>query len=232
MRSRVRHSDTMVAIETAPATVDFSDILEKTQVIPDYDMQEAPWENCDGWEHNVTQYVTYHVLDNASGSVVTRDKGRVVIFLPDDQDWGIYEYLRERGATKQVAREAVASARREALAQLVKWYSDGWEWWGVTCEYSILNEAYYGSCWRIDNLDYAKDYVKVEIALEVAMQLEQAGYTVTGKPEGERGLSAQYFGTIVSSEGIKKAYSRRILSPERWKEEWKRNMASQNWKAE
>jgi len=90
--------------------------------------------------------------------------------------------MRERGASRQVAREAVAAERRRTLAQLVKWYDSGWEWYGVRCRFEALGDGYQDSLWGIDDAEYAET-LKEEIALNVAAQLEEAGYTVTGKPE-------------------------------------------------
>jgi len=207
MRSKVRHDNIMVAIETAPATIDYADILEQTQVIPD-DLTEAPWENCCGFEHEVERPTDF--TRNSCGCVwCDANRERVLITLPDDEDWGIYEYHRNRGATKQVAAEAIAAQRQRTLAQLVDWYENGWQWYGVKCDFFVLGEEYHASVWGIDDEEYAEKYAREEIASEVAHQLEEAGYTVANKPKCLRGLDARQH-----------------------KEVWKRNLNSQNWQGE
>jgi len=54
MRSTIRHGDTMIVVESHPAAVEYNDILDATEVMPDEHYQEAPWESCDGFEHEVT----------------------------------------------------------------------------------------------------------------------------------------------------------------------------------
>lgn len=185
-RKQFRDGDTMIAVETAPAVIEYQSIVDATEVVEDHDETMTPWEHCDGFEH------TYHMPHNLDavpdcrdmqGWGRTWDRGeRFVIQLADD-DYGIYDYMRARGATKQVAREAVALERRRTLAQIVKWYSDGWQWYGVKCEFTVLDDTYEASMWGIDDAEYAERDVVHDIAGEVAYQLEKAGYTVTGKPE-------------------------------------------------
>ena len=73
----------------------------------------------------------------------------------------------------------VACDRRRTLDQLVKWYTDGWQWWGVKCEYLGFED----SVWGIDDDEYAENEVRVEIACEVAHQMQEAGFTVNGVPD-------------------------------------------------
>jgi hypothetical protein len=116
---------------------------------------------------------------------------RYVIQLPAGDTDGVYRYARERGASRQVAAEALAAARRQTIAQLVNWYEDGWQWYGVRCRYDTLGDDFEASLWGIDDAEYAEREIKVEMALDVAHQLEKAGYTVTGKPECRRGQSRE-----------------------------------------
>jgi hypothetical protein len=153
-----------------------------------YDEHETmtPWEQCDGFEHIATPERRFRGEANArgmQGSVYCDGhRERLVIELPQEEDYGIYQYMRERGASRQVARETVAAERRRTLAQLVKWYDSGWEWYGVRCRFEALGDEYDDSLWGIDDAEYAET-LKEEIALNVAAQLEEAGYSVTGKPE-------------------------------------------------
>jgi hypothetical protein len=187
MRNTFRQADTMIAVESRPATISFEEILEATEVVADQYESMTPWEHCDGFEHIATPERRFRDEANAremQGSVYCDGhRERLVIELPKEEDYGIYQYMRERGASRQVAREAVAAERRRTLAQLVEWYGNGWEWFGVKCDFEVLGEQFDASLWGIDDPDYAEREVKEEIALEVAHQLEKTGYTVTGKPD-------------------------------------------------
>ena len=84
---------------------------------------------------------------------------------------------------RQVAAETLARERRRAIAQLVEWYENGWQWYGVRCWLTILGVEYEASLWGIDDPEYAERDIKVEMAFDVAGQLEMAGFTVADKPE-------------------------------------------------
>ncbi len=187
-RTQFRDGDTMIAVETAPATISFKDILAATQVFADNDETMTPWEHCDGFEHECIEHPgSMEHVDNPremQGWGRAWDSGAsFVIVLDKDEDYGIYKYMRKRGASKMVAREAVALERRRTLAQLVKWYENGWTWYGVKCEMTVLDDVYEASVYGIDDDEYARREVAGEIASEVAGQLERDGYTITDKPE-------------------------------------------------
>ncbi len=191
MRNTFKQGGTMIAVESAPAVIDFQDILDKAKVVSDNDFSEAPWDNCDGLEHTATPTRRYRDeanTDDMQGNVYCDGhRERLVITLPDGEDYGVFDYMRNLGASRQVARESVAANRRRTLDQLVKWYGQGWEWWGVRCTFTILGDEYESSLWGIDDADYAEREITVEMALDVAAQLEKAGYTVTNQPEGRGG---------------------------------------------
>lgn len=186
MRTLLRQNDTMIAVESGPAVVDYADILEATKVVPD-DFGDAPWETCDGYEHTVERAHCVEGDDHKMRGYCYCDAQRtqIVIQLPE-ADYGLlslYEWLRERGASEQVAREAVAADRRRTLDRLVQWYSEGWQWLGVKCDFEVLGEEFQDSLWGIDDDDYARNEVVPEIADIVADQLEEAGFTVNNRPE-------------------------------------------------
>jgi len=212
MRNTFRHGDTMIAVESQPATIAFDDLLAATKIVADNE-NTTPWDNCDGFEHTATP--ERRLPDEMGGrkmqGSVYSNREHLVIQLPAGEDYGIYQYMREHGASRQVAREAVAAGRRQTIDQLVKWYSDGWEWYGVQCEFEVLGNEYEASLWGIDNPDYAEREVKEEMAHEVARQLEKAGYTVTGQPDRQ--------GPYLKH--------RREVKQERLT----RNLAAQNWAA-
>jgi hypothetical protein len=156
-----RIGDSMTA--TVSAIIEWQTIFDHTKVVTDSLTTETPWDMCEGYAHTVT-----------------RCGGRELIQLTKD-DWGIYDYMRQRGASKQVARECVTKQRKRTLAQLVDWYENGWEWWGVKGNVNILGKVYEDSLWAIDSYEYAEE-CREEIARNIAYQLKEDGFTVTGVP--------------------------------------------------
>lgn len=183
MRSEHRHRDgnTMVCvtIETRPAVIDFDDILAAVKVEPDECTSEAPWENCDGYEHVVRPIRSD--VEGESEAAFYHDGRRVIVIV--ESDHGIYDYLRANGASRQTAREAVARDRQRTIEQLIRWYQSGWEWWYVACEYLDASDGVGG----VDDYDYASGSCAEECALKVAAELEDHGFTVTGKPDRRAG---------------------------------------------
>jgi len=182
MRNTFRHGDTMIAVESTPAVVAFDDLLAACRVIDDTDNGEAPWENWDGWEHTAKPAVLFDEPRKRQGFCRFSDgRDHYVIELPSGDTDGTYRYARELGASRGVAAEMLALARQQTLAQLVNWYENGWQWYGVRCTLEVLGDEYEASIWGIDNADYAEE-IKIDVALDVAHQLEEAGFTVTGRP--------------------------------------------------
>ncbi|MFA5317186.1 MAG: hypothetical protein WC369_07195 [Dehalococcoidales bacterium] len=177
----------MIAVETRPATVEYEDILEATIVEPDDSMTEAPWDWCDGWEHTATlarRFESAADTEEMQGCCWdSANRERVVITL-DDNDYGIYQHQRERGASRQVALETVASEKRRTMKLLVNWYENGYEWWRVCSDFTLLGIRYVDSVGGIDDCDYAET-LRDEIAMSVVKQIEDAGYHVTGVPEAQ-----------------------------------------------
>jgi len=101
---------------------------------------------------------------------------RIIITAGWDND--LYRWYRGNGASRQVGREMVALSLRKRLDQLVKWYTNGWEWWHCGGEYKGCADGIGG----IDDYRYAHDEVRRECAENIAHQLEQAGYIVAGRP--------------------------------------------------
>ena len=173
----VRSNDVMIEIQTHSAVIDFADILAQTEIVPD-DTQDAPWDNCDGYEHIATPSSRFD-----DPSVQPGYAGNMVITIPPAaiKQWGIYDYWCGRGASKGVAREKERQEVACTLAQLVDWYRNGWEWWGVECNFNGCHDSLCG----IDDYGYA-DEIREEIAGNVACELEKKGYTATGKPQPNR----------------------------------------------
>src|SRR4051794_33966428 len=101
--SKTRHGNTLVkvTVEATDAEIAFADILESVRVVPDDDA-DAPWDNCDGFEHRVVDDATD---GEAHGSFWADRRHRERIVLVHPESWGNYRYWRERGASKQVAFE-------------------------------------------------------------------------------------------------------------------------------
>jgi len=173
---------TTVTTTVEPVHVDFDDILAAVEVSPDDSMGgETPWDWCDGYVHTVKMASLFDegraTIDRRRGYCYSDSfRDRIVITAQWDDD--LYRWYRDNGASKQVAHEMVALSLRKRLDQLVKWYATDWEWWYCGGEYKGFSDGVGG----IDDFDYAHDEVRRECAENIAHQLEQAGYVVTGKP--------------------------------------------------
>jgi len=181
-----RHGDTMVSVEvkTASAIIDFDDILEKCEVIPD-EYADAPWDNCDGFDYELRPLGYYdHDGVRESRACVWSDRSRKLIELSPKDDFD-YAYHRKNGATRQVAAELAACRKRDILDTIRKWHEDGWEHWGVRCEFEVCGQSFEASCWGIDDSDYAETEVKRDIAGEVAAELRKAGFDVINEPDSQ-----------------------------------------------
>jgi len=173
---------TTVTTEVESVHVYFDDILAAVEVSPDDLMGgETPWDWCDGYVHTVERFSRFDegrdTADQRRGYCYSDGhRERIIIAVQWDAD--LYRWYRDNGASKQVAREMVALSLRKRLAQLVKWYTHGWEWWDCGGEYKGCADGVGG----IDDYRYAHNEVRRECAENIAHQLEQAGYIVAGRP--------------------------------------------------
>jgi hypothetical protein len=164
-----------VTVETQQAEIDFEDISDAVKVEPDEGMSEVPWENCCGFDHELRLPRTDCETD--SEACIHHD-GRYRVFeVPYDTD--LYEWHRKHGASRQVAREAVAQSRQRTIDTLKQWYGSGWEWWVTSCDYLGASASVGG----VDDYDYASGDCATDIAEEVAAELQKQGFTVTGMPD-------------------------------------------------
>ena len=187
MIERLTTETELIEIETRirrkPRYVAWDEI--ETEVVPDYDTCEAPWDSCDGWEHRVEwlPYGPEYDWSESQGygySDSNRQYFRVTIDDATVRDvWGCKGYP---GASRQVVAESIARAKAQAIAQIVRWYRDGWEWYGAKARYGDCES----SVWGIDCPDYAQQTAETDLRWEVAAELEAAGHIVTGKPEPYR----------------------------------------------
>lgn len=162
------------------AEIDFADILEAVRIEPDC-MSGTPWDNCDGFDHEARPIGYDSQRIHSRGSCWDAgNRCRVVITVPWDD--GLEGWYRERGATRQVAREMVAQCLRSAIDQLTKWYEQGWDWYVCEGEFKGCSDSIGG----IDDYDYANGECRTEVAFGIACQLGKRGYVITGKPEVSR----------------------------------------------
>jgi hypothetical protein len=167
-------SESLREFSSVQGAVAWSDILDRCEIVED-DIYEAPWEHSDGYEHELVDDPSN---GDASGSV-RHGWGRERVQLINPESWGNFEYFRAQGASKQVAFELTKRIQYEAREQIAAWHNDGWRWYGVQCEM----HGEHASVWGIDCEDYAREYVRKEIASEMAHLLEKAGYFISGRPE-------------------------------------------------
>lgn len=178
-KQRVITADKIVEIETTviERNIDWNDINGYIEV--DEFHNEAPWESCDGWEHEFvsTDNLPFDV-EKARGYVWSNDYSNRGLIVIDDATvenvWGCGGYP---GCSKQVHREAVAAAKRKAIDQLAKWYKYGWTWYTAVAEYDDKMECVGG----IDDDSYAEEVVD-EMKDQVAYELEKDGYIVVNRP--------------------------------------------------
>lgn len=208
------------------AVVQYAEIVKRCKVEPDDDAR-APWNDLDGWEHHLlTQdafetkvYETTHVNHKWSDEDYCRERYRKMredfkvgcgYFATDrgDRKWIVldydvsanFDYMRSRGASKQVARELAAAERRRSIQQLVKWYENGYESWYVSGSYRG-RESSVG--W--DDEDTAATEGIRHVADEIASELERDGYIISGEPPEPKRFKNGY-----TPEGMKDRITRQM----------------------
>jgi hypothetical protein len=183
MRETILTDDEVIDVTTTvrrrPRRVDWSDI--ETTVEYDDCYSESPWESCDGYEHDV-QWLR-HPDDNEQcqrGYGWSSANRQAFVITIDDSivinKWG---HTRRPGESKQTWLERVAFYKAQTIDQLVKWYSDGWEWYVASASYGDYRESVGG----IDSYSYAEQMAEDELRWEVAATLERAGFIIQNKPE-------------------------------------------------
>lgn len=196
---------------TRPKYVDWGDIVAAVEVKDDEFHSETPWDSCDGYEHEATparnmpdeafpESMRGHCWDEGNRRMVV-----VTIDRKHAESWG----WAGTGASKQVIAECNACEIGRTIDQLAKWYANGWNYYGVTCDYFDCHD----SIWGVDDYEYAAGEMTQEIAANVADQLENAGHTIENRPAPEKRFSNGY---TVSG----------------WKHAMQRNLHSQDWKGE
>lgn len=161
--------------------VDWNDI--KGHIEGDDCNGEAPWENCDGWEHEVENPSNWD-HDDRTDSYTYYNRGRFNggdgYVIVDDSDvikWGC---TGPSGCSKQVRFETIAAAKRKATEQLVKWYEDGWHCYAAIASYGDYSASVGGI--YDDVYGYYAHECAEEMRHEVAYQMERDGYIIKGEP--------------------------------------------------
>lgn len=163
-----------VTVETTEAVIQFSDIIEACKVEPD-DCSEAPWESCDGFEHEVVKDTT----DGESVGSFRDSRGRMMRVVTDEfEAWG----SAGRGASRQAEFEAHAAEVKRTIEQLVRWHSNGWGVWCVSCRFQGYTDSCCGFYDEDSDSEYMRENVR-EIAGNVAREMVKDGYTIEGWTE-------------------------------------------------
>lgn len=171
-----------------PAKIDFNWLLRHTVTEPDDDVG-MPWDDQDGWEHKLIDFDSFRGslddLRKTRGYLNPHKHGYTCVRVTDESFCGDsrqarIDRLRNKGASKQVAREAVAAQDRRYIDQIVEWYTDGYQCVCVSLDVIAAGQCYYACCGGFE-LE-ARDDAKEEIAGEVASQLESDGFIVVGSP--------------------------------------------------
>lgn len=183
---------TVTTVTETDRIVDYDDILASVSVEYDEWFHDAPWDCCDGLEHEYER-IGYNHHDDWSRSRgcgwSDANRERFVITISDDQikAWGNYDYYRAHGCSKQVARELTAQVKRNTLDQLVKWYSNGWEWYTVHGDYL----GYAASVGGVDSYEYAET-LRYEIADEIGDSMLEDDYVIHNRHNPHEHNKLQY----------------------------------------
>ena len=166
-----------------PLCIDFDDIAGYAEP-DDCSGVGAPWEDCDGWEHE-TRKLGYWDHEDVSDSRGYARCGRYdnkLIEIDDDVIIGKWGHTCRNGESKQVWLERVARIKRDALDQLVKWYEDGWYVYAAVAEYGDYTDSLCGIYDDDGYSDYMEDTI-MECRREVAARMEDDGFIVENQPD-------------------------------------------------
>lgn len=206
--------DSILVINTVEyeRDINYADILAACEIVPDECMSDAPWDWCDGWKHHLTN--AHNEADDCAmqGYVTGRRRGQHILVCDEPID---NLYCAPSGASRQVIAEGKACALRRFIAQLVDWYDNGWEWFGVRFNAAAveLDDIDLGQCitslWGIDDYNFADSDCRHDVANEVCHSLEELGFTIVNRPVDPKRIVGRTIDV--------------------WREHWKRNLHSQDW---
>lgn len=190
-----RVNDTVEEVTVHPAKVDFQDILDATEIVPD-DECRNPFEGDDYLDHDLVPceheeqheseaHVHFGHRDFSNGARPGHHLIVPKLVTPPS-------YWRDRGASRQTAAEMHARERQGAVECIQKVYRGSMEWWGVKCDYMGFHDSLWGIIvWCDDPPDYL-DECKEECASVVANEMEQAGFEVVNVPDRKLPAKERY----------------------------------------
>lgn len=191
-----------------PCFVDYQELLDDVVVEHD-DRMSAPWEEHDGWEHELVPFRDMDLTREQIHSIAWNGcvyRGQLIQLRGEDEP-ELYEYYRSVGASRQVARELLAQRRRSLLKQLKNWYEDGFNWWMAKIRVHLDKD--YEDCLGgilADDEDEVFRASVPEMLHGLIYTIEEDGYEVVNRPD------------------------RRKLYLEHRREEHKRRLALFNWR--
>jgi hypothetical protein len=161
--------DHLVDILSDARCVEFEELLEATEVVPDDHISPGDWRIEDDC-HLVPD-------DNADKYIIRRGR-RYAVRPSAKRRREVYRLYRQQGASRGVAWQLADKQSRNVARDAIVRYNNPPQYCGVVCEYA----GRHSSCWSYDCEKYAGD-CKAEIADEMAAQLVRDGWTVVNRPD-------------------------------------------------
>jgi hypothetical protein len=211
-----------LTVTTVSAIVDYDDLLDAVVFEGDDSGMGPPWNEHDSWPHELVPADGNADSDAdgylppgrywAPGAKEPRYFPTPMMVVVDAEALGIFEDMHKRGASRQTAREGEAHVVSEVARKLVEMHRDGWTWWQCSLQMHGCIAALGG----IDSLEgnYA-DMLRLEMADEVAKELEGHGFTIVNRKMNPKTLAVRFKDRMCYS----KAYT-----PEEWKRMWNVNI--------
>jgi len=178
-----RDGDISITTRIESAIVLWSTLMARVEIILDEYENRTPWDDCDGYEHDLIEYDKD--LHENSPHWFRQERGPrkvVVVTRETARDWGAYG--RHGGVTRHEAYLRGEQSRLRAIRQLRDWYADGWSWHTAKLEYQGYESRVGGwlgnYCHHLDTetTEEARDTV----AAEVASAMDDDGYEIIGRP--------------------------------------------------
>lgn len=178
------------SLSRTPAVIPIDWIAAQHEINLDLDFC-SPWDDQDGWEHDYERIRqpfpgTDDDMRSMRGFVSGgSNRNDMCVTLNYDSFAGEskkerFDYFRLNGASKQVARELVARQNQKYIDQIVEWRVDGYQCYVVAVSVTLAGKTYDESLCGVDDEDYAKKEVTLELAYQIAHQLIDDGFTITG----------------------------------------------------